>query len=414
MRQAPPPTPSRKGRGLASPSPLAGEGRGEGSGPTRITPLDSLRGVAALAVVLHHLWLLGAVQPIAPWQWRLLRYTPLTIIIEGRAPVILFFVLSGFVLAHALMQAPTPYPIFIVRRIIRIYLPFAAAILLSAACYALLDPGEPRPFSAWFGGLWRGGHTFSALIGHLGMPGTRRDDLDPVVWSLVHELRISALLPVLLWACRRRLGAMLVASVAVQWLVLPFCLDPLTGEPCRAWLSCRPFWGTGAAGSLLVSAYFVCFFVLGIAIAVQRERLRAWFRDPRCKGLAAVVSLALLSGVAGAGDLGFGVGGALLIVLALETGRLATALRRRPLPWLGRISYSLYLVHLPVFLASIYGVGPGLQPHWRPALLPALPALALIAAWLFYRMVEIPAQRLGRRLTAHPFATGAASAKARA
>ncbi len=413
MRQAPPPTPSRKGRGI-SPPPRAGGGREEGAGPARITSLDSLRGIAALAVVLHHLWLLGAVQPVTPWQWRLLRYTPLNIIVEGRQPVILFFVLSGFVLAHALMQAPTPYPIFTIRRVLRIYLPFAAAILLSGACYALLDPGEPRPFSAWFGGLWRGGYSLSRLAGHLLMPGTRRDDLDPVVWSLVHEFRISALLPVLLWSCQRRLGTMLAASVVVQWLVLPFCLDPITGEPCRAWLSCRPFWGAGADGSLLVSAYFVCFFVLGIGIAVQRERLHQLFRNPHCKTLGVAVSLALLSGVAGTGDLGFGLGGALLIVLALESGRLATALRRRPLPWLGRISYSLYLVHVPVFLAGIYGLGPGLQPRWQPALLPVLPALALIAACLFYRLVEIPAQHVGRRLTAHPFAAGAASAKARA
>ncbi len=376
--------------------------------PPRITSLDSLRGIAALLVVLHHLWLLGAWEPTTPWQWRLLRYTPFNIVVEGRQPVILFFVLSGFVLAQTLIAAPTPYVVFIVRRFVRIYFPFAAAIVLSGVCYALLDPAQPRPFSAWFGGLWRGGHDAAAVVGHLLMRGTGRDDFDPVVWSLVHELRISAALPALLWLCRRRPVMLLACGVAAQWLVLPFCIDPITSQPCRAWSQCRPFWGADATGSLLVSAYFVCFFVFGIALALRRDALRRLFRTRSRKALGALAALGLLCGFPAVGDLGFGIGAALLIALGLEWRGLQAALCRTPLLWLGRVSYSLYLVHVPVFLALIHALGP------RPALVPCLLPCALIAAWLFHKAVEHPAQRLGRIMTLYGFGASAPSASARA
>jgi peptidoglycan/LPS O-acetylase OafA/YrhL len=372
------------------------------SGPSRavsphIAGLDSLRGIAALLVMLHHVWLLGAVRP-GVWEWRLLHYSPLRMIVEGRPPVILFFVLSGFVLAHALLRRSTPYGHFATRRLTRIYPPFAVAILASAIGYALLDPGTVRPFSAWFGSLWRDGFRPETVLGRLLMPGSGRDDLDPVVWSLVHELRISLILPVLLWVSRRNWTALLVGSLVVQWLVVPFGMDAATGGACRSWLSCRPYWGESFGGSLLVSAYFVVFFVLGIGIAVHRDRLHGWLAG--WPGWTApvllVASLCLLSGWPADGDLAFGAGAALLIVLVLETRGFAWVLGAAPLRGLGRISYSLYLIHLPVFLAVIYGL-TAVPAGLRVAM---LVPVSLLIAWLFHRAVEAPAQTLGRFLTA--------------
>ncbi len=353
----------------------------------RLAALDALRGLAALTVVLHHLWLLGAWQPSAAWQWRLLRYTPLHIIVEGRQPVILFFVLSGYVLARALLRAPVGYGTFMVRRFTRIYLPFAAAILVSDAAYALIDPSGPRPFSAWFGGLWSNGSGLSTLLGHLALPGTGRDDLDPVIWSLVHELRISAIVPALLWAARRRLAPMMLASAALQ---VATGIDP----------GGKPFWGQGALGSLLVTGYFVPFFVLGIALAAREPRLPAWSTWPLL-----LAAMALLSGAAGANDLAYGAGATLLIALAPRCDRMLSV---APLLFLGRISYSLYLVHLPLFLVVIYAL------HAGSAALPLLVPASLLAGWGFNALVERPSQRLGALLTAQPASGASASASARA
>jgi peptidoglycan/LPS O-acetylase OafA/YrhL len=372
------------------------------TGPSRVASphidgLDSLRGIAALLVVLHHVWLLGAIRPDSVWEWRLLRYSPLRMILEGRPPVILFFVLSGFVLAHALLRRQTGYRDFAIRRFTRIYPPFALAILVSAAGYALLDPGAMRPFSGWFGTLWQGGYRLPTVLGRLLMAGDGRDGLDPVIWSLVHELRIALLLPVLLWIGRRHWVALLAGSLAVQWLAAPFGIDAATGAACRTWLSCRPYWGSSLGDSFLVSTYFIVFFVLGIGIALHRARLGALLaRLPVWAAPALLVAaLGLLSGLPAADDLVFGAGAGLLILLALEGPGFGRALGIAPLPWLGRISYSLYLIHLPVFLAVIYGL-PAVPAGLRVAL---LVPLSLLAAWLFHRAVEAPAQELGRLLT---------------
>ena len=93
----------------------------------RYASLDALRGIASLMVLTHHCVLAGLV-PVPPGFWTgLSRYTPLHLFVSGRPPVILFFVLSGFVLAISLNRPGTGYAAFAVRRLCRIYLPYAAA-----------------------------------------------------------------------------------------------------------------------------------------------------------------------------------------------------------------------------------------------------------------------------------------------
>ena len=64
---------------------------------------------------------------------------------------------------------------------------------------------------------------------------------------------------------------------------------------------------------------------------------------------------------------------------------------------LGHISYSLYLIHLPVLLSAVYLLLPILPIG---AILVGVPPAALAAAWIFNRLVEDPAGELGRRIAA--------------
>ncbi len=90
--------------------------------------------------------------------------------------------------------------------------------------------------------------------------------------------------------------------------------------------------------------------------------------------------------------------GAALIVLSgtrsasLGAGRL---LEFQPLPWIGTISYSIYLVHWPLiqFVQARHGYGFPLSPQVRLS----MAALSIPVAWLLYRFVENPV-RLARWL----------------
>ena len=123
--------------------------------------------------------------------------------------------------------------------------------------------------------------------------------------------------------------------------------------------------------------------------------------------LAAAVPVAVASGLAGTVwtvhhyfwiDLAIAPAIAALLA-AVATGRpapLVWLLATRPVRGLGTFSYSLYLIHLPI-VVTVIGVitprlvGPGL-PAFGVTVALAVP-VAVLAAWLFAKVFEIPFQR---------------------
>lgn len=97
----------------------------------RIRQLDSIRGLAALTVVLQHCLF---VFPLLFndtsgqqhfWLLNIFKYSPLHLFWSGSQAVFLFFLLSGFVLSLPFYRAQSvSYPAFIIKRICRLYLPY--------------------------------------------------------------------------------------------------------------------------------------------------------------------------------------------------------------------------------------------------------------------------------------------------
>ena len=91
----------------------------------------------------------------------------------------------------------------------------------------------------------------------------------------------------------------------------------------------------------------------------------------------------------------------LIVGLSLDAGPFARLLRCRPCRWLGRISFSIYLIHLPVLLLMGKIITPThiLLPPTAVALIRAgvVFALVLPLSALSYRWIEIPGQSLPRR-----------------
>jgi peptidoglycan/LPS O-acetylase OafA/YrhL len=101
----------------------------------RIAALDSVRGIAAFIVVIHHCFLTRAVYSnffFTQWKtpanslvsWIFL-YTPARIVWAGYEAVTLFYVLSGLVLALPWVQGrPPEYSMYAIRRMCRLYIPY--------------------------------------------------------------------------------------------------------------------------------------------------------------------------------------------------------------------------------------------------------------------------------------------------
>ena len=358
----------------------------------RLAALDSLRGIAAFLVLTFHCWKLGLYSPTGP-QAHLWTWSPLNLLVSGRPPVILFFVLSGFVLACSLERSASG---FFVRRICRVYLPFAVSILLSLVVYHLAQPTNIDSLSYWFNNLaWTEAPTFGLVGRHLLMTGLNGDDsLNPVMWSLVYELRISLIFPLLFAAAYRHPTVTLLGAIAVH-----FAVALLIG--CRS-LQCPPYRGDTLLQSFALTGYFIVFFVAGIVLAKYRGKLGFSVSWPATCTLSMLgmycfilPSVGLVGGRLPA-DLTFGLGAILLIALAVASPTWGRVLNHPALTHLGRISYSLYLTHNIMLLLAVhalYGIVSDI------ALIPMVIALSLITAEANYRLVEYPSLKLGRQLT---------------
>jgi peptidoglycan/LPS O-acetylase OafA/YrhL len=91
---------------------------------------------------------------------------------------------------------------------------------------------------------------------------------------------------------------------------------------------------------------------------------------------------------------------AMIVAMVLDPGSAARRMLERPVPqWLGHCSYSLYLVHMPLFGCLLLATGgwpthPGAANLWVAG---ALGSLLAVAA-LTYTFIERPGRSLGRRI----------------
>ena len=88
-----------------------------------------------------------------------------------------------------------------------------------------------------------------------------------------------------------------------------------------------------------------------------------------------------------------------LIVSCVAFPKVSAMLSGRICLWLGDISYSLYLIHLPVLMSMFYLLYGHVSLIWIIAL--SFPAM-LIAGHLMHRWIEVPSMNLGRKLVRRP------------
>lgn len=363
----------------------------------RIDKLDSIRGVAAMAVVFGHCW--GSLPPPQPGSWLFyIAGSPLALLRDGIDAVAVFFVLSGLVLAPPFLAAEARrYMPFVIRRICRIWIPYAVVLIVAVALYLSLDltparapevPGSPLD--------WRPVPTLALFARSLFMIGLN-DPLNPPMWTLVHEMRISLIFPLLVLVVTRlpwRTACLLAAGFSIA----------ASGVPLLQL--------GGVVTSLAESARWLCFFVFGVTIAKYREELAAWFSGlrPWQKLGLAVLGLfpmyPLTRHLLVSDDTWFGelrwlsaAGAVLVFVVAINSRRIGRLLEWSPLTSLGRISYGVYLLHAPVLIIA---TSVSVRPLPFTVAVALVPVVTVALAAVLHRVVELPAIGLGQRLSREP------------
>jgi peptidoglycan/LPS O-acetylase OafA/YrhL len=369
----------------------------------RLESLDSIRGLAALAVLLGHtLAVFNWPEIYTSWsQWPIFN-----MIVDGRSAVTMFFVLSGFVLARPFLILPGKamyVPAFYLRRIARIWLPWFFVFLASlAACRWLMFDGQTNPpASSWLTGFWHESLSWKdlgkQLIFQLHDPSRL---LLPQDWSLGVELKGSALMPIFLIMARQRL----------YWLWFGICA-----------LLFFIFIPTGS--------YYIS-FIIGVLLA---RHAAIWVEKLKTMGFQRKLTLLLL-GIAGYETRWFlnhfdehgrwadqsvwivtSFGCAMIILASLSSRRIGGFLIKRPLLFVGQVSYSVYLLQFivlicftPVIIHQLNFTSISILGLFIAALSSSF-ALTLALAWMVYRCVEIPSITLGHWLSRHVDLSKAAS-----
>ncbi|MES9783585.1 acyltransferase [Bacillus thuringiensis] len=369
----------------------------------RYEELDSIRGISSLVVMIgHHLMIFSAFQNYSyednkPFVVYLLKETPARLIFSsGNESVIIFFVLSGFVLYESIQKNYSSYGSYLLKRICRIYIPYIVAIIIAIICQATISEYGISYLSEWFNRSWTIESSSSLIAQHILLVGKYNTDAyNGVIWSLVHEMRISIIFPLILMICLRktlRCSLLLLFSFSICSVVILFLFRPgLT------------------LTSYALTLHYTVLFLLGALVAKYKNNLIVFYsnctKNTKITWFLFAILLFMYEGLIGEmkvlnnfifRDYVVAISACLFVILSLSISTLSSLLRNKYLLYLGKISYSLYLYHIISLFSLIYMLHEILP---LPIILIFSLVFSFILAMLSYIYVEKFAFRVGKYVT---------------
>lgn len=294
----------------------------------RIEYLDSIRGIAAMMVVVYH---------FIGWKWAdKIEYHMASMIFNGADAVSFFFVLSGFVLTYKYLQSESRLQVsnYVYKRILRLYPAYIITILINYLYWnrALILEGEYVKVLQDIlvnnnQELWQ--ELIMVKLNHkFYIPG----------WTLAVEMIFSLLMPIFIFLARK--------DIRIIWFLLPFTFV-IGGHHISM------FTLHFALGVLLAYYYpkIVSFdfksqkfyswrhliFILIFALFSIRHIRRIWPFGDTYDRVAKMIHLDMFHYT--------GLGSALILLWVMNTPRVQRFLTRGIFLFIGKISYSVYLCH---------------------------------------------------------------------
>lgn len=327
----------------------------------RFVELDSLRGIAAIFVVLLHytstFWVHYPQYGEFPYPVRL-----------GRLGVHLFFIISGFVILMTARRRTSPVS-FVKARLIRLYPTYW--VCLGLTVFAMIV--TPIPDLSLTGRQIAVNATMLQVF--VGLP-----NVDYVYWTLARELIFYALITVALWLTAGRLTDRFVTRFALGWSAVGMVL--LLAD------AAVPSSVVDQLVQLSV-AHYAPLFGLGMILYVWREsgELSRIYWPLVTMAICAQALQAPVNEVIGL----------LVIILAVTwvmSREQVRLLRWGPLIWFGTISYPLYLLHQNIGFGIIDRTIAPLG-QWGSRFLAF--AVVVLLAWVVHELVELRLTRAIKR-----------------
>lgn len=367
----------------------------------RFHSLDSVRGIAALQVIIAHS--LVAV-PGLNWMRDInkvpdsfishLTHSPLHFFWSDTEPVIVFFVLSGFVLSlsyFSVDRKSPDYSSFFIKRLIRLYIPCFMILCISIIFkFLLYRPNVVDDFGEWVKMMWTLPLNYTVLKNIFILNSSYLDYFDRSLWSLGPEIKLSLILPVFIFLTKRLTYSLSILSVVIFFciyhLLVHFNLQSIWSE-----FSTLYYFTFFLLGSLICKyrstllsfvnqlTNFQYFFLIFIAIYLYTFNFSMWWLPPHIMAILRLFSNQITS-----------IAAAILIVISLSD-KAKPLLNNKILLFLGEISFSIYLVHAVVITVFAYLLQDyiSIRPTVFFAFICCFPL-----SYLFYRIIEQPSLRL--------------------
>jgi len=349
---------------------------------SKVTAIEGMRGLAALYVMLGHIFTLAdplmksrrpnsgmGIFPVlaAPFWY-------------GHLAVAAFITISGYCLQLALFGRSNGrfagYAAYLKRRLRRILPPYYACLGLSiVVCVFVTSQHEGMPWSQYLP-LSNSALVTHALLIHNFSPDWMYK-INGVLWSIAIEFQLYFVLPVFV-AIMWRWGSMalMVLSSAVAWGLLVM-----------------------VPGGSKLYFWYIALFCLGIVAArLANESSTKWLKPSQLAALGVVAFVAAgwlasqQKAMVGA-DACVAIAVACWMALATldPSSRWCAWLASKPLAVVGAFSYSIYLVHHPLLQVAVH-VQPAAvsTPLRQAAYLLACAPLILAIIWAFHCVFERP------------------------
>lgn len=370
---------------------------------TRLRSLDGIRGLGAVLVLFTHAITvypmmeevmvgIKPVQDTGSFLWWF-THTPLHLPWLGVEFVYAFFVMSGIVLVLPVLRTGSRFDWkrYYPRRLARLYLPVWGAILFTIVLtlvIGIVNPGNDTVIRQT--ALLTGANIvreFALVLGSTGIDGP--------LWSLQWEIIFSLLLPVfVVFAVKWRNLWVLKLSLIFASIVL-------------------------GAGFLLPQRlvgdafFYLPMFALGAMIAVEFDRIEAVAQRLNAGTAAKTrwIVLCTLTGVAlctywyvqafsppaslllASRSVSF-LASVSFIFIVLFYGPVKRLFQSRVVQWFGRISFSMYLIHVPI----LWAINSFLPDELRFLTIVIGIPVSVAAGEVFRRIIEVPSHRFSKHL----------------
>ncbi len=384
--------------------------------PGRIQYIESIRGIAAFVVVFAHVitafdtpFVTGSLPSLAG-EHPVIRaiskiaFWPLGM---GRLPVAIFFVLSGMALSQGFLRGGGQGYLqsAAIRRYVRLMIPSLASVLFA---YCLLQAGLMNNHAAaelihaeggqapWFHVTYTEGSTFEGAVRE-GMwnaflwdqseaPACR---LNSVLWTMRPEL-IGSFIVFAFLALFGRHGNRAGLAFAISGCLALAGFTLLALFPIGVGLAIIRH---NSLNMRLTTVSAVALLVLGLWLGGLYDYTNNW-----------KMQIPITHSVLKSADAAPCLGAVLAVIALMFTPAFRAILERQPFLWLGKISFGLYLCHVPILMSAgcwAYLATRATGLAHGQAILAALTAvvpLSLLGGWILYYIADKPAVLLGKAL----------------